>query len=115
MPWAAHVSVRSQWIDSCTVTVFLFYHARLLWRLARAIQPAPAYYIDTKLDDGLPLSGQVRAFDSFVYPTGWYLNGSVATGNPANGPVCLDNTQTPVQYSTASSGFLCGLAIKANF
>ena len=82
---------------------------------ARAMQPAPAFYIDTKLDDGLPLSGQVRAFDSNIYPYGWYLSGSVATGNPANGPVCLDNTQTPVQYSITSSAFLCGLAIKANF
>jgi prepilin-type N-terminal cleavage/methylation domain-containing protein len=83
---------------------------------ARAIRPAAAYYIDNKLDDGLPLSGQVRAYDAFVYTSGWYQNGyTVSTGNPASGPVCLDNTQTPVQYSTTSSGFLCALAIRASF
>jgi prepilin-type N-terminal cleavage/methylation domain-containing protein len=83
---------------------------------ARAMRPAPAYYIDNKLDDGFPLSGQIRAYDANINGLGWYQNGyTVSTGNPKTGPVCLDNTQTPVQYSTTSSAFLCALAIKASF
>jgi prepilin-type N-terminal cleavage/methylation domain-containing protein len=86
---------------------------------------ADMYAIDAKIDDGLPFTGTVRAYN-YLYDTGVsgpYMAGSlgVPTVGPggSNAAVCVRNDTTPpqynVQYTGTSGSGLCGIVIKAAF
>lgn len=77
-------------------------------------RPATTEAIDTKLDDGLPLSGKARAWSLMT-------DMSYATAPPSvpGSARCLTSATTPPSYNVlyvgnATSG-LCALAIKASF
>lgn len=83
--------------------------------------------LDTKIDNGLPTSGSMRAFFSthtnFASDGTYTLGGNnVGIGVGAGGSgaaVCIRNDTTPYQYNTAYNGTnspgLCALVIKAPF
>jgi hypothetical protein len=79
--------------------------------------------IDEKLDDGLPLSGTIVAWNSFIANALPPFNRQyfVFTGNPGgtNVAACVRSDTTPAQYNilyAGNSGLgLCGLIIRAGF
>lgn len=90
--------------------------------------PEDAYYIDSKKDDGLPLSGNILSSGSNQVST--YVAGSnievqpvfnpaTDTGAPgADSPFCVTN-ETPAQYNTLNTsredGSLCTMLVGAKF
>lgn len=88
--------------------------------------PADAQAIDTKIDDGIPESGDVIATgDRYGYKFGNKNNAGSGPWKPiaANGGehnnACLDNSKTLKQYNTPNknriSENMCGLLIKTGF
>jgi len=88
--------------------------------------PADIYAIDAKMDDGLPLTGTVRAFvflTTNYLGTGGYtfntLSGSGVGAGGANSANCISNDVTPSQYNVLYNGKstagLCDAVIKAAF
>lgn len=90
--------------------------------------PADTYAIDAKIDDGLPLRGNVRAFVQPVttsLPAYSYGFGGGSSGygpGGSNAAVCVRNDTTPPTYNVpytgglgAMWGALCGIVIKAAF
>jgi prepilin-type N-terminal cleavage/methylation domain-containing protein len=88
--------------------------------------PADINAIDTKMDDGLPLSGSVRAYiwiqTAFLSGGDYKFNtlfGSGIGAGGANSANCIRNDKTPNQYNVPYTGStltgLCGVVIKAAF
>lgn len=86
---------------------------------------ADIYAIDSKMDDGLPLTGSMRAYfhSSDNMFTGAVIFGSsggigIGPGGP-NAAVCVRNDTSPpqynVQYMGSAFGGACGAIIKAAF
>lgn len=102
------------------------------------MQPYVAFNIDTKMDDGFPLSGNIRAFHiqaprssgtggipvAQIPGTHWgdFFSGGIGT---TGSQVCVANDVTPNQYNasvhieipndTWFPSNACGLAFKAPF
>lgn len=98
--------------------------------------PADIYAIDSKIDDGLPLSGTARAISRMQANNNFTFlltnNLRSAPGRPASIPLnayCVDDTATPPQYNAVYAGNPaalsnpagwraagnCSLAVKASF
>lgn len=73
------------------------------------ITPTTAYQIDAKIDDGLPISGNVQVGFGYVAGTTGYPDQSYS-------PSCGNYpfAQVP-QYDTTDNLFLCSLVLKASF
>lgn len=89
-------------------------------RGAATLSGLDAYQIDAKLDDGLPLTGNVKATNDFTNDQ-YNYNGinpqlAVAAAGPDN---CVTSDTTPSTYGANStvrtSDSLCGLIFKASF
>lgn len=81
------------------------------------LTPEDAFYIDNKLDDGLPMSGRVRAigfYQDISQPAATRDLTSPFRGNPGTA-VCIDNSVTPNLYNTISKVIACNLSIEADF
>jgi hypothetical protein len=78
------------------------------------INPAIAFAIDTKIDDGFPTQGKVRAIGSnFDDGLGnWGLHPPLAG---VGAGVCINNAVSPNTYRVQESSNVCGLAIGAAF
>lgn len=83
-----------------------------VYTVAEAMTPLEAQNIDTKLDDGLPLTGIARAMEG----TGT-VNVAAAADTAAAG-VCVSDTNTPEEYNTETSTYAaspaCQLRIRFN-
>jgi prepilin-type N-terminal cleavage/methylation domain-containing protein len=81
------------------------------------LSPLNAYAIDTKLDDGLPTSGQIISTDTSL--TGAGFPGPGAATDPSVTQSCGNNTVTPIIYnvngSTGGNKQLCTLQIRVGF
>ena len=95
-----------------------------------AYAPADMFSIDTKVDDGLPLSGRMHAFN--YAPVGnsggasyWFGCANMTACTEGIGPggsgtdKCVRNDVSPSAYNVlstmADSGGVCGAVIKASF
>lgn len=86
--------------------------------------PSDAFAIDAKLDDGLPLSGTVRAWVLSTPLVSGHIQHSVSPGFGPGGssdPHCISTSANPYQYNVRATkqGFaaskVCGLAIQSAF
>jgi len=77
------------------------------------ITPQTAYEIDKKVDDGLPMTGRMRAFLGNGYGTVLYHCNHMfgAAGSSA----CIDSTKTPYQYNVTSTSFACAMLAGLTF
>jgi hypothetical protein len=67
------------------------------------------YAIDTKIDDGLPDSGTVRAWDT----SGDGIYQAVTVGDPAVD--CVDDSASPVVYTLQATIPLCSVVVQSQF
>jgi hypothetical protein len=81
--------------------------------------PLDIYSFDKKIDDGLPLSGRMKAYNTTLVGGGSVIFVALAGSSGANSPVCVNSDTTPPQYNTlyrgANPNGLCSLIIKATF
>jgi prepilin-type N-terminal cleavage/methylation domain-containing protein len=82
--------------------------------------PWTLYAIDSKLDDGLPLSGQVRIWQGMTMSDGSGLKKfTLAGAGAAGGAFCVNTDVTPnvynVQYQGTNFNGLCNIMILAGF
>lgn len=69
--------------------------------------PSDAYYIDNKMDDGIPESGKVIS----IYPTSFDDSGHWSPANTMGYTAC----GTPTAYDFTRNDKVCGLRINAGF
>lgn len=80
-----------------------------VYTLFPGLSPSDTFAIDSKLDDGMPLTGVVRA-------TGGASPNGSATSGPG-GPtasVCINSSLTPNQYNNSNTSLLCRVRIRMN-
>jgi prepilin-type N-terminal cleavage/methylation domain-containing protein len=83
----------------------------------RAVTPAQAFALDSKIDDGLPLTGTVIATNSPYQLTSMdYWNASRTPSQGAGGSAaCVSTDTTPSSYNTQNASYLCNLRFDAQF
>ena len=81
------------------------------------LTPSEAFYLDTKLDDGLPMSGKVRAIGFYQDVSQPSANRDLTApyrGNPGLA-VCINDSVTPNLYNVTNNLRTCNLSIEASF
>ncbi len=88
---------------------------------ASSVTPSQGYYLDTKVDDGLPDSGRVLAYLNTALDS-LYLQlddlagaGQAATRGPAGNPVCVNSDVAPPGYNLGNDGAYCAITMSAGF
>lgn len=75
------------------------------------LTPIESYGIDTKIDDGIPYSGNVidgfPPLQALVSWNEWGATGAIMTNHFTSWPSCTTGGATPPQYNTSSSAIYC--------
>ena len=83
---------------------------------ARPFTPQQANSIDSKIDDGFPLTGTVIATGKWAQLTldNWWTPHAASTGAAGTGN-CVSTSSTPNVYNVQNGNYLCGLQFDAGF
>ena len=81
------------------------------------VLPGDAYAIDSKTDDGLPLSGSVVALGATIAFTSdeWWVASRPASQGAAGSASCVNNAVSPAGYNTSYKNGVCAVQVKAAF
>ena len=80
------------------------------------LTPLDAFAIDSKIDDGFPLSGQTNATSSASPWTSYdWWQPRDPTQGAAGSATCVNNATSPATYNTTYSSASCNVRIKASF